>query len=160
MGVLTTAYSVPPAMMKKIKADHENLGFVFGVVEDGAEAWKCEEFGFDKGFEERIGILGENGCPKTQEALDLECADEADPTYDGYDVRAVSPATVKKIAKELASATFEELKTRGLANGITDYYGKPIPADAYSHYVGDIEQMKTFFAKVAAAGHWLVIAAA
>ena len=160
MGVLTTAYSVPPEMMKKIKADHEKLGFVFGVEEGGGKAWECETFEFDKGFEERIGILGENGYPKTREALDLESADEDDPSYDGYDVRVVSPATLKKLAKELASATFAELKKKGLANGTTDYYGKTIPAEAYSYYVGDIEDMKAFFAKAATAGHWLVIAAA
>jgi hypothetical protein len=58
MGVSTTAYSVPLAMMKKFKANHENLGFLFGVDEGGGKAWECETFEFDKGFEERIGILG------------------------------------------------------------------------------------------------------
>ena len=160
MGVLTTIYSVPVPLMKKIKADHDNLGFLFGVEESGGDAWKCETFECDKGFEERIGILGENGYPKTKEALDLESADEEDPSYDGYDVRVVSPATVKKIAKEIASATAAELTKKGLPNGTTDYYGKPIPAEAYAYYVGDIEEMKAFFAKAAAAGNWLVIGAA
>jgi len=158
MGVLTTAYSVPPAMMKKIKADNDTLGFVVGDVE--GKGWECESFSFDKGFEERIGILGDNGYPKTREALDLESAGEDDPAYDGYDVRVVSPATLKKIVKELATATFEDLKAKGLAKGTTDYYGKTIPADMYAYYVGDIQEMRAFFTKAATAGHWLVLAAA
>ena len=139
MGVLTTIYSVPVPMMKKIKADHDNLGFLFGVEESGGDAWKCETFECDKGFEERIGILGENGYPKTKEALDLESADEEDPSYDGYDVRVVSPATVKKIAKEIASATAAELTKAGVKTERVNkvHEGRPHVVDAVKS--GDVQ---------------------
>ena len=158
MGVLTTAYSVPPVIMKKIRADHENLAFLLGV-EEGGKAWKCATLEFDKRFEEKIIILGENGYTRTREALDLESAAEDAPSFDGYGIRIVPPTTLKTIAKELAPATFEALKAAGLAKGIADHYGKAIPEDDYQTYVGDIEQMKAFFTKAAADGHFLLIAA-
>jgi hypothetical protein len=164
MGVLTTAYALPPAMMKKVEADPESLNYLFGIEEgeaDGeADAWKCESYEFDKGFEEAIGILGDSGYAETRDALDLENQDEDGLEFDGYGLRVVPPAMVKKIAKELAPATFEDLKAKGVALGITDYYGKLIPEARYAYYVGDIEVMKAFFEKAAAAGHYVLIAAA
>lgn len=91
MGVLTTAYSVSPKLMKRIEKDNESLGLLFGQEETADEAWRVPSYGFDKGFEETIGILGACGYPVTRDALDLECAGDDDPTYDGYDVRVVKP---------------------------------------------------------------------
>jgi hypothetical protein len=160
MGVRTTLYAVPKPLMKKLRGDNNLLVFLFGVERGDAE-WVVPTYEFDKGYEETIGILGKTGHPHAEEALDLECAgDDADQfAYEDYGIRVVPPASVKKIAKEIADATFKGLKAKGLANGVADYYGEPIPADDYQLYVGDITVLKRFFKNAAADARFIVISA-
>ncbi len=159
MGVLTSIYAVPPPMMKKIRADNENLGFVFGDEETEDKSWKVASYEFDKLFEERLGIYAAAGYKAMQNAFDFEDPADDEPEYGGYDIRVAAPAKVKKIAEEIAKATFAELKTKGVAQGVTDYYGKLIPESEYDGYVGDVQKVKAFFAKAAAAGHFVIAAA-
>jgi len=152
MSVLTTAYSISPKMMRKIRRDYDCLESIFEEDSD----WKVEFYCFDKGWEETIGILGECGFEKTYAKLQTE--DYLD--YDGYDIWTVTPAAVKMADKDLETANFEELKAAGLAKNVTDYYGKPIPEYLYSYYVGDIKEIKKFIRKAAANGNYLLFATA
>lgn len=65
---------------------------------------------------------------------------------------------MKKIAKEIAKATVAALVKEAGEQGVTDYYGKPIPD--YAVYIGGIEAVKAFFAKAAAAGNFVILGAA
>lgn len=159
MGVLSSIYSVPPALMKKVRADHEKLGLVFGDEETDDPAWKVERHEFDKTFEERLKILRSAGYKTMYVAFDFESPADDEPEYGGYDIRVAKPVRVKKIANEIASVTLAELTKKGLANGCTDYDGKLIPESDYASYLGDLEELKKFFAAAAAAGHFVIAAA-
>ena len=64
MGVLTTAYSIPPDLMKKIQAYKKNLEKIFNAE----EGWRFEDYCFDKSWEEKIRIIGK--CyPRTRNRL-------------------------------------------------------------------------------------------
>lgn len=160
MGVLTNLYSVPSPLMKKVLADNEKLGFVFGDEEADDDSWKVASYDFDKWFEDAMGVYAKSGYETIRAAFDFEDPADDEPEYGSYDIRVATPATVKKIAQELANATFSELKTKGLAAGATDYYGKTIREDEYEGLVGDVDRLKAFFATAAAEGHFVIAAAA
>jgi hypothetical protein len=146
-------------MLRKIKADNEKLALLLGLEETSDGAWSVATYTIDKGFEELLRILKETGHSFTPQALDLELSD-GELEFDGYGLCLVSPAKVKKIARELASATYEGLKAQGLAKQVTDYYGQPIPEGDYELYVGDIQGFSSFFRKAAADGHAVLVAQA
>jgi hypothetical protein len=146
--------------MTKIRCDNDLLAFLFCVERCDAE-WAVPTYEFDKGFEESIRVLGKTGHTHTEAALDLECAGDDDDqlAYDDCGIRVVPPASVTKIATEIANATFEGLRAAGLAKGATDYHGEPIPADDYELYVGDITALKKFFNNASTDGAYVVISA-
>jgi hypothetical protein len=165
MGVETTAYSVPPKMMRKIRAANEVLDFVFGNSDEEKPEWKFDEMGFGKRFEENITILREGGCRKTSKILNLEGYFYSDDKsnfieYDGYEVVIVPPSKVKTVAQELENMNFEKLKTECLEKGVTDYYGTIIRENEYDSYISSIRQMKKFFQKNADAGNFVIFATA
>ncbi len=156
MGVLSTLYAVPAPLMKKIRADNERLGWVFGDEETDDPAWKVASYDFDKRLYELAAILRAGGCPTLKPAFDFEDPADNEPEYGPYDLRVATPSKVKKIAKELASVTLAQLVARGVEAGVTDYNGHLIPEADYDGYVGDIEDVKIFFAKAAEAGHFII----
>jgi Domain of unknown function (DUF1877) len=165
MGVETTAYSVPPKMMRKIRAANEVLDFVFGNSAEEKPEWKFDEMGFGKRFDENIYILREGGYQKTSKILNLEEYIYSDNEskfieYDGYEVVIVTPSEVKTVAKELETVNFEKLKTECLEKGVTDYYGTIIRENEYDSYLSSIKQMKKFFQKNADAGNFVIFATA
>lgn len=160
MGVLTTLYAVSAPLMKKISADNERLSFLFGEEEDeDGKSWKVASYDLDKKAEEQFSIYAAAGYPTMQAAFDFESAEDDEPEYDGYSIRVAKPATVKKIAKEIAKATSKQLKTKAAEAMITDYYGKPMTEFEIELLVGDVVRFKKFFAKAAEAGHFILAAA-
>ncbi len=164
MGVITTAYSIPPKLMRKIRADNNNLVYVFGDCEEEIEIWKLESYDFDKAIEETISILREAGCKKTAQMIDCENFFYSDNSsyldYNGYDVWTIPPSKVKAMAKELEKANFEELIAKGNVTGIKDRRGTILPESLYQSYIGDIESIKKFFKKTAENGNYLLFAEA
>lgn len=160
MGVVTTAYSILPKTMRKIRADNDYLEHVF---EGGDLNREIESYDFDTIIEPWISILREMGYKKTAENIDFEryfsdsqnCLD-----YDGYDIWIISPSKVKAMAEEIQNAVFTELKNKGLAYGITDRRGKILLESEYEGYFGDIENLKKFFKKTADEGNYLLFSEA
>jgi len=165
MGVITTAYSIPPSMMRKIRADHDNLAYILDLgIDEEKPKWKIEQFDFDGRIDETHSILRACGYRKAATSLDLENYFYSDGPnyldYEGYNVWILTPAVVKQVAKELEPATFKELKRVGLANEATDYHAKVIDEFDYHYYVGDIEKIKEFFETNAEQGNYLLFAVA
>lgn len=157
---MTTLYAVPAPLMKKIREDSERLAFLFGEDEDeDAKSWKVASYDLDKKAEEQFSIYAAAGYPTMQEAFDFESAEDDEPERDGYDIRVAKPATVKKIAKEIAKATLKQLMTKAAASAVTDYYGKPMTEFEIEFLVDDVADLKKFFAKAAEAGHFVLAAA-
>jgi hypothetical protein len=156
MGVTTTAYSITPLLMRKIRANTEILDIVFGSEEDAESPYsygKLEMYEFDKRLYETNKILRECGYKKTYARLDT-----ANSIDHSFDVWVATPSQVKAIVKELEPATHQALKAEGLAKEITDYDGNLISADDYDYYVGDIEEIKKFFGQIAGQGNYLLFA--
>jgi hypothetical protein len=164
MGVITTAYAIPAPLMRKIRADHDNLAFVLDNGDEEHPKWKVEQFDFDGRIDETHSILRACGYRKAAESLDLENyfypKGRNYLDYEGYNVWILTPAEIKKVAAELENATFEELKAKGLANEATDYDGKIIDEFDYHYYVGDIAEIKKFFETNAGQGNYLLFAVA
>lgn len=152
MSVLTTAYAVPPAKLKQIRADNDVLAHLL----EADDAWGCAKYDFAEYFEETIGILGKTGYPTTKQALDLELAHD-DVAFGDYGLRIVPVAMVQKLALELKAATVAKVKARAKGLALTDYEGEPI--DDVGVFIGDLKAMKLFFTKAAAAGHAVIVAA-
>ncbi|HRH45125.1 MAG TPA: DUF1877 family protein [Pyrinomonadaceae bacterium] len=164
MGVITVAYSISPKLMRKIRADNDNLAYIFGDCEDENEAWKVESYDFDKGIEEIISILHEADCKKTAKNIDCENYFYSDNSsyldYDGYDVWTIPPSKVKAMLKELEKVNVTELKNKGNINGITDRRGTLLPESLYQSYVGDLKTIRKFFQKTVEQGNYLLFAEA
>lgn len=163
MGVVTTAYSVPPKIMRKIRADNDNLAYVLGY--EIKPEWEFEEMDFGKHFEEYIIILREAGHHKIYDKIDLESFLYSDDEskfveYDGYEICFISPSAVKTVVKEFEKVKIDELKADSIAKEITDYWGKIIPEYEYDYYIGNIERMKEFFGKAAGQGNFIIFATA
>ncbi|HQU82475.1 MAG TPA: hypothetical protein PKY59_05095 [Pyrinomonadaceae bacterium] len=151
MGVLTTAYSIPPEIMKKIQAYKKHLEKIFHAV----EGWRFDDYGFDKSWEEKIRIIGK--CyPRTRNRLNHQNCWK----YPDYDVWIVKPKDVKFAADDIANASFVSLKKWCNIKGefVRDYYGNPIPESLYDYYIGDLETFKTFLKKAADDGNYLLFA--
>ena len=163
MGVLTTAYSIPPNLMRKIRSDNDNLTYLLDP-EDENVRWKVEEYGFDTGVEVIIRILREAGCEKSAKNIDCETYFYSDNSsyldYDGYDMWIVPPAQVKAMFKELEKVKVEELQAKGIVNEITDRRGTVLPESLYQSYVGDLNEIRKFLSKTAEAGNYLLFAEA
>jgi hypothetical protein len=86
MGVLTTAYSIPSDVMRKIQGYKKHLEKVFNADAD----WRFENYGFGKSWEEKIRIIGK--CyPSTRNRLNHQkCW-----IYPDYDVWIVKPKEVQ-----------------------------------------------------------------
>jgi hypothetical protein len=170
MGVTTTAYSVPPKMMRKIRADNEKLAFVFGYFEDEdgvfsasddeKKRWEVENCDFDSSIDVYIKIFRTAGYEKTARKIDSEYADLDTFEYGGYDIWVVPPSGVKAITRELEDATFEVLKAKTIGGEITDRRGNLLNQDLLESYLSDIESFKNFFNKAFAQGHYLIFAEA
>lgn len=165
MGVTTNAYSIPPPMMRKIRADNENLAYILDLgVDEEKTKWKVERFDFETRIDETHSILRACGYRTAAKSLDLEnyfySKGRNYLDYERYNVWILTPSEVKKIAEELENATFKKLKAVGLANAATDYDGKIIPENDYDYYVGDINEIKKFFKKNAEQGNYLLFAVA
>ena len=159
MGVTTTAYSVEPKMMKKVRADNENFAFIFGDCEEENEIWKVESYDFDKGIETYIDIFREAGFNKTARNIDSEYADLDVFDYGGYDIWAIPPSGLKAMCKELANSTFEVLKAKNLSE-VTDRRGDSLLDSELESYLSDIEGIKKFFDKTFEQGNYLIFAEA
>lgn len=164
MGVLTTAYSISPSQMRKLRADENNFKLLLSIDLNSQPKWKVGKYEFDKHFEETIGILRDCGHQKTFRLLNFE--NYHNPryknfwNYEGYNLWSITPAELRIICNELEGASFEKLKTIGLAAETTDYFGKIIPEEMYEYYVGDIDVTKDFFKQTAEQENFLVFAAA
>jgi hypothetical protein len=160
MSVFSTAYSIPPEMMEKIRADNTHLHPILGIFEYEDPSPEFEAYRFSSRIRETMSILKYAGYEKTAVALDGEgYVFDKGPNYinyEGLDVWFILPSEIKAISEELEKATFEALKAEGLAQGVRDYNCQTIPESAYLHYVGDIEAIKVFFKKAASLGHYLV----
>jgi len=164
MGVLCTGYSIPAPLMRKIRADNDNLAFILGISEDENPNWKVDDYDFDKSFEDLIGVLQRCGYRKTYKLLDGEGYFYSEGgnyiDYEGYDIWFVSPANVKFIVKDLETVTLAKIKAAGNAEQLTDYYGKVIPESSYESYLSYIQDMKKFFKSAAEKGNYLLFAEA
>ncbi len=158
MGVITTAYSVSAEMMKKIKSDKENLKLIFGEWEEQSPHPEDKIYDFDERGFEIAYILRSSGYEKGAATLDVDANDYFD--YEGYNVWIATPTQLKAISKELAKATYEDLKTIGLANETKNYDNDVIPEYEYESYVGEIDDIKKFFKDAADQGNSLIFALA
>jgi hypothetical protein len=147
MGVLTTAYSIPLEVMRKIQGYKKHLDKIFHAEKD----WRVESYGFDKGWEEKIRIIGK--CyPRTFNRLNHQKCWK----YPDHDVWVVKPKEVQFVAGDFARATSESLKKWGLKGGVRDHNGEMIPEELYDYYLGDIENFKAFLQKAATDGNYLI----
>lgn len=156
MGVLTTAYSIPPEVMRRIQGYKKHLEKIFQAQKD----WRFESYGFDKGWEEKIRIIGK--CyPRTLNRLNHQNCWK----YPDYDVWVVKPKEVKFVAGDIAKTNIEHLKKwcnllrrDGRQECVVDANGKKIPEELYDYYIGDIENFKAFLQKAATNEHYLIFA--
>jgi hypothetical protein len=158
MGVLTTAYSIPCDVMRKIQGYKKHLEKVFNAKAD----WRFENYGFGKSWEEKIRIIGK--CyPSTRNRLNHQkCW-----IYPDYDVWIVKPKEVQFVANDLSKTTFEGLKKwcnlprrDGRREYVADANGEKIPEELYDYYIGDIENLKLFLRTAADDGNYLIFATA
>ena len=155
MGVCTTMYAVNTKMMKKIKADNENLAFVVGECEEN-EVWNVTKYEFDKSVEVFINIFYVTGAKKSAKLIDSEYADLGIFEYDSYDIWAVSPAKVKMMLKELESINFELLKTDEGNKEITDQRNNTLTEDELASYLGDLSDIKQFLNETSMQSNYLI----
>lgn len=149
MGVLTTAYSIPPDTMRKIQSYKKHLEKIF----NGEAGWQVEDYGFGKSWEDKIAIIGK--CyPKTRNRLNHQKCWK----YPDYDVWVVKPKEVKFVANDITNATIESLKKWALKGGVRDYWGEMIPEPLYDYHLRDLENFKSFLRKAADDGNYLIFA--
>ncbi len=160
MGVMTNAYSLEPKMIKKVRADNENLAFILGDCEDESQHWKVESYDFDKGIETYITIMREAGFVKTAKNIDSEYADLDLFDYNGNDLWVIPPSQVKAMVKELETATIEGIKAKNIGGQVTDRRGTVLVDSLFESYLSDIDGIKAFFRKAMEKGHYLLFAEA
>lgn len=126
--------------------------------------WKVENYDFDKSISGLCEILKGCGYEHAGNLLDVEnysyLKDGRYMNYEGYDIWFVCPQYVEQAVDELRGTSFKTLRSQGLANEVTDYYGEPIVEKEYDYYIGDIEGLKKFFKTTAEAKHYLLMAEA
>jgi hypothetical protein len=167
MGVCTTAYSIPPKMMRKIRTNNDNLAYVFdyfedddgifGAGEDKSKIWEVESYDFDTVIETYIDIFREAGFTKTAKNIDSGNEDLDEFDFAGYDIWAIPPSGVKAMCKELENATFEVLKAQKLSE-VTDRRGNALLDSELESYLSDIEGIKKFLDKAFEHGNYLIFA--
>ena len=159
MSVTSTLYSVPPALLKKLRKDNELFAKLFGEDEDADQEFKLPSLEpFD--FEDTHRLLNCAGFKTLHKTLDFEKGNDEAYDYDGYDVQVATPAKVKKIAAELARATLAKVRDKGLEIGFsTDRRGELLKPDDYEAQFKEIERMRDFFTAAAEAGDAVVAAA-
>lgn len=159
MGVITTAYSTPTNLMRKVRADNDNLAYVLGECEED-ERWKLESYDFDTGIEVIISILREAGCEKTAKRFNCENYFYSDDSsyidYDGNDIWTIPPSQVKTMLKELEKVNIDELISKGNVNGITDRRGNLLPESLYESYVDDLKGIRKFLKETTEQGNYLL----
>jgi hypothetical protein len=159
MGVITTAYSIPLNLMRKIRSDNDNLVYLLDPEVENVR-WKVEKYGFDTGVEVIISILREVGCEKTAKNIDCENYFYSDNSsyldYDDYDIWIIPPSQVKAMLKELEKVNVKELIAKGNVNEIKDRRGTLLPENLYKSYVGDLKDLRKFLDKTAEAGNYLL----
>lgn len=156
MGVTTVGYSISPQQMRKLKTDETNFNFILGFDEETYPQWELLEHDFGRNIEQTIKILKASGYRKTAQKFDYESVNNQQE-YEGAEIWVITPKSVTAMAKELNPANFEQLKTKGLSDEITDYDGKIITEDDYGYFIGDIDTIKTFLTTIAEQGHFLVL---
>ncbi len=164
MGVITTAYSVPFEKFSKIKRYKKNMDYVLGLRTAKDDSWKFQTYDFDKTISGLFEILKGCGYEHAGNMLDMENfyykKNGRYFNYEGYAIWYANTTDVDIMVKELKKATFENLKEHGLAAGVTDYYGKPIPDQEYTLYAGDIAKWKEFLNKAFEKKNYLIFAEA
>jgi hypothetical protein len=160
MSVDTVAYSIPPKMMRKIRAENENLDYVFGNSDEENPEWQFESLDFGKRFDENRYILRAGGFAKTPKILELESYYDTDDyiEHDGCEVQIIKPSLIKIVVKELEKVDFAKLKSECLEQQVTDYYGEIILEFEYDSYLESIRQMNDFLVKAAAEGNFVIFA--
>jgi Domain of unknown function (DUF1877) len=160
MGVTTNAYSLEPKMIKKVRADNENIAFILGDCEIESQHWKVESYDFDTGIEVHIKIMREAGYTKTAKNINSEYADLDIFDYNGYDIWVIPPSQVKAMVKELENATFETIKAKNIGGQVTDRRGTVLVDSLFESYLSDIDGIRAFFRKAMEKGHYLLFAEA
>ncbi|MCU0437173.1 MAG: DUF1877 family protein [Raineya sp.] len=155
MGVCTTMYAVNTKMMKKIKADNENLAFVVGECEEN-EVWNVTKYEFDKSIEVFIDIFDVAGAKRSAKLINSEYADLDIFEYDSYDIWTVSPAKVKTMVKELESINIELLKTKEGNEEITDRRNRILTKDELASYLDDLSDIKQFLNETSLQSNYLI----
>jgi len=161
MGVLTTAYSISKEQVYKIKKYKKNLDFVLGLQTAKDDTWKLEDYDFDKSVSGLCEILKGTGYEHTGNIFDVENFSYKKNgkylNYEGYDIWFIDWIHVNRAAVELRDATFKDLQIKGIANEVTDYYGKPIDEEEYEYYVSNIENLQKFLRQTAEQGNSLLM---
>lgn len=152
MGVDTTAYSVPADLVKKIRRNNDLIG---GVIEpeDGAD---FARFDFDSSVEVWVSVLRAAEYKKTAKNIDSEQFDTGMLDYDGYDMWLVPPSQLKAMLKELEPASWEQLRTAGLAAEATDRRGTLLLESEYEGYFCSIDEFRAFLQTASQQGHYLL----
>jgi hypothetical protein len=158
MSVTSTAYSVTPAQLKKLRGDNEVFASLFGE-DDGEDAsWEVPKLEFID-FEDTHRLLHYAGAPTMHKILDFELmSDEFE--YEGYDISLATPAQVKKIAGELAKMTLAKVREKGLAAEFkSDRRHELLKPEDYDAQFAEIARVRDFFAKAAKKGNAVIAAA-
>lgn len=159
MSVTSTIYSVPPALLKKLRADNDLFGALFGEDEDAGDEWKIGSYEL-MDFEDTHHLLAIAGFSMLKKALDFEKGNDEAFDYDGWDVQVATPAKVQRIAEQLAKVTLAKLRDKGLEVGFkTDRRGDVLKPDDYKQQFEEIVRVRDFFADAAKAGNAIVAAA-
>lgn len=123
-----------------------------------------ESFDFGKTISGTFEILKGCGYEHAGAILDVENfsyrKDGAYWNYQGYDMWFVGAENVVKVVKELKGVSATKLKKLGIENEVADYYGDPIPEQAYDYYVDRVERMKGFLKRVSELNNYLRFAEA
>lgn len=165
MGVITTMYSVEPNMMKKVKADNDNLAYITGDCEEN-DNWEFESFDFDSSIEIYMDIFFNAGAKKSRKLIDSECADLGVYEFESYDIWSISPANVKIMVKELEAITpamgEKIIKDNLIDNHETEVLrierkGFPLTSEEIQTYLESIDDLKQFLSKVMSKNNYLII---
>jgi hypothetical protein len=155
MGVCTTMYALNTKMMKKVKADNENLAFIVGECEED-KTWQVAKYEFDKSIEIFINILHEAGATKSAKLMDSEYADLELFEYEPYDIWSIPPSKVKTIVEELESITVESLKTDSGDSKISDRRNNILREEELESYLEEFGDIKQFLNEALIQKNYLV----
>jgi hypothetical protein len=160
MSFSVSLYAVTPAELKKAREDNEHFGVIFGEDEDGEASGEAAAARLELAdFTDTATLVRYAGYPTLHETFDFDASPDEEFEYSSYDIRVAAPATVKKIAGELASVTLERVREEGLAAEFrTDRTREEVTAEGYVEQFAEIERAREFFAAAAKAGHAMIAA--